>query len=207
MYKPCLVTRATENFVQDVNVLPEFGSDHRVITCTLNHLKPTRSDVTVTHRSILDREKFSWDINDSFSHGFGCKDDVNALVSIYNDTLLKIYDKHAPLKTITVKHHHLAKWYNDQLRHEKREKRRLERRYRKSGLTVDMEIFHEQTQKYNNLLEKTKPLFRRRQVYSEGVGPTCFNSEKRKKRYSLYSFPFHLLVLMKPLIKDGQALM
>ena len=35
-------------------------------------------------------------------------------------------------------------------------KLRLERCYRKSGLTVDMEVFHEQTQKYNNLLEKTK---------------------------------------------------
>ena len=57
---------------------------------------------------------------------------------------------------ITVKHRRLAKWYNDQLCHEKRKKRRLERCYRKSGLTVDMEIFHEPAQKYDNLLEKTK---------------------------------------------------
>lgn len=151
-----IITRATENLVQDVNVHPEFYSDHRVITCSLNHPKPPRSDVTVTQRSILDREKFSCDIIDSFSHGSGCTDDVNALVSIYNNTLLEIYDKHAPLKMMTVKHRRFAKWYNDQLRHEKREKRRLERRYRKSGLTVDMENFHEQSQKYNNLLEKTK---------------------------------------------------
>ena len=159
-----IITRATENLVQDVNVHSEFYSDHRVITCSLNHPKPPLSDVTVTHRSILDREKFSCDIIDSFSHGSGCRDDVNALVSIYNDTLLKIYDKHAPLKMITIKHRRLAKWYNDQLRHEKREKRRLERRYRKSGLTVDMENFHEQTQKYNNLLEKTKTDYYRTKI-------------------------------------------
>ena len=159
-----IITRATENLVQDVNVHSEFYSDHRVITCSLNHPKPPRSDVTVTHRSILDREKFSCDIIDSFSHGSGCRDDVNALVSIYNDTLLKIYDKHAPFKMITIKHRLLAKWYNDQLRHEKREKRRLERRYRKSGLTVDMENFHEQTQKYNNLLEKTKTDYYRTKI-------------------------------------------
>ena len=77
---------------------------------------------------------------------------------------MKIYDKHAPLKMITIKHRRLAKWYNDQLRHEKREKRRLERRYRKSGLTVDMENFREQTQKYNNLLEKTKTDYYRTKI-------------------------------------------
>lgn len=114
-----IITRTTENFVEDVNVHPEFYSDHGVITSTLNHPKPPRSDVTVTHRSILDREKFSCDIIDSFSRGSSCRDDVNALVSIYNDTLLKTYDKHAPLKTITVKHCRLAKWYNDQLLHER----------------------------------------------------------------------------------------
>ena len=135
-----------------------------MITCSLNHPKPPRSDVTVTHGSILDREKFSCDFIDSFSHGSGCRDDANALVSIYNDTLLKIYDKHAPLKMITIKHRRLAKWYNDQLRHEKREKCRLERRYRKSGLTVDMENFHEQTQKYNNFLEKTKTDYYRTKI-------------------------------------------
>ena len=80
-----IITRATEKFVQDANVLPEFYSDDQVITRTLNHLMPPRSDVTVTHRSILDREKFSCDIIDSFSHGFGCRADVDALVSIYND--------------------------------------------------------------------------------------------------------------------------
>ena len=124
-----IIIRATENFVQGVDVLPEFYSDHRVITCTLNHLKPPHSDITVTHRSILDLEKFSCDIIDPFSQGFGCRDDVNALVSIYNDTLLKIYEKHASLKTITVKHHRLAKWYNDQLCHEMRERPCLDRRY------------------------------------------------------------------------------
>ena len=159
-----IITRATENLVQDVNVHPEFYSDHRVITCSLNHPELPCSNVTVTHRSILDREKFSCDNIDSFSHGSGCRDDVNALVSIYNDTLLKIYDKHPPLKMRTIKHRRLAKWYNDQLRHEKREKRRLERRYRKSGLTVDMENFHEQTQKYNNLLEKTKTDYYRTKI-------------------------------------------
>ena len=46
-----IITRATESLVQDVNVHSESYSDHRVITCSLNHPKPPRSDVTVTHRS------------------------------------------------------------------------------------------------------------------------------------------------------------
>ena len=167
-----------------------------MITCSLNHPKPPRSDVTVTHRSILDREKFSCDIIDSFSHGSGCSDHVNALVSIYNDTLLKIYDKHAPLKMITIKHRRLAKWYNDQLRHEKREKRRLERRYRKSGLIVDMENFHEQTQKYNNLLEKTKTDYYR----------TKIQNSDQNQLFRLINNMFKLKLLALPSHQSSQQL-
>ena len=39
-----------------LKVHPEFYSGHRVITCILNHPKSPPSEVTVTYRSILDRD-------------------------------------------------------------------------------------------------------------------------------------------------------
>ena len=39
-----------------LKVHPEFYTGHRVITCILNHPKPPPSEVTVTYRSILDRD-------------------------------------------------------------------------------------------------------------------------------------------------------
>ena len=46
-----------------------------------------------------------------------------------------------------------APWYDDNLRQAKRDKRRLERKFRKSGLTVDKQQFELKCSEYNSLLE------------------------------------------------------
>ena len=56
--------------------------------------------------------------------------------------------KHDGLDTVH-KHH-------DNLRQAKRDKRRLERKFRKSGLTVDKQQFELKCSEYNSLLEKNK---------------------------------------------------
>ena len=69
-------------------------------------------------------------------------------------------------------------------------KRRLERRYRKSGLTVDMEIFHEQTQKYNNLLEKTKTHYYRIKIQNSDQNQLfCLINNMFKLKYT--ALPSH----------------
>ena len=49
-----------------------------------------------------------------------------------------------------------ATWYNSKLAEEKRLKRKCERRYNKSRLAVDRELYCHQRDKYNNLLNTTK---------------------------------------------------
>lgn len=84
-----------------------------MIICFFNYLKLLCFDVIVIYRLILDWEKFFCDIIDFFSYGFGCRDDVNVLVFIYNDIFLKIYDKYVLFKMIIIKYCCLVKWYND----------------------------------------------------------------------------------------------
>ena len=61
-------------------------------------------------------------------------------MSLYNRDLKDIYDTAAPIQSRWIRQRSQAPWYNQDLRQakrEKREKRRLERKFKKSGLTVD----------------------------------------------------------------------
>ncbi|XP_033123422.1 uncharacterized protein LOC117122069 [Anneissia japonica] len=68
----------------------------------------------------------------------------------------KLLDKHAPevLRTVTFRPH--TPWYSDQLRNAKCVKRCSERRWKKSGLEVDRQIFRDDCKKYRSLLNKAK---------------------------------------------------
>ena len=68
----------------------------------------------------------------------------------------KILDRHAPERTQRIILRPHAPWYSDDLRKAKQEKRRCERIYVKSGLTVHKEIFNAECDKYKDLLIKAK---------------------------------------------------
>ena len=102
----------------------------------------------------VDHDKLRKDIGDAFSN-FTCSD-VESAVHHYNEVLQHIVDKHAPEKTRVVTIRPEAPWYNSKLAEEKRLKRKYERRYNKSRLAVDRELYCHQQDKYNNLLNTTK---------------------------------------------------
>ena len=67
--------------------------------------------------------------------------DPNELANLYSDIISELLDKHAPLKTRTIVIRPLAPWYNDTVGALRKEVRKAERRWRKTGLTVHKEIF------------------------------------------------------------------
>ena len=110
-------------------------------------------------------EKLSRDIADSFSNSLHAEldnVDFNELVSKYNTTLEQIYDNHAPVQTRRVNHRPFAMSFNEELRAEKREKRGLERKYRKSSLTIDNQLYCDQCERYNSPLERQKSNYYRK---------------------------------------------
>ncbi|CAH3198680.1 unnamed protein product, partial [Porites evermanni] len=56
---------------------------------------------------------------------------------------VEIYDAVAPIESRWLKHRPYAPWYSGDLRQVKHEKRRLERKYRKSGLPVEKQLFED----------------------------------------------------------------
>ena len=78
------------------------------------------------------------------------------LVDKYNSVLSQLLDNHAPQKTKLVTVRPKAPWYSDTLHEAKREKRRLERKMRKSGLESDKQRYNEQCKVYNDSLKQAK---------------------------------------------------
>ena len=58
--------------------------------------------------------------------------ELDDLVALYDSELSEVFNRHVPIKKRTVTIRPAAPWYSKELKSEKREKRRLERRWRAS---------------------------------------------------------------------------
>ena len=164
-----VITRQGENIINNLKILPDIYSDHRIIMCHLDCPKPPLSKVLITYRSTkhLDPQKLCSTISTSLSANkdLGSKNtDVNVLMDTYNSSLKAIYDVVAPVQTTWVNHCPWAPWYNDELRTAKQEKRRLERKYRKTQLTIDKQLYWESCDTYNKSLEAHKTKYYREKI-------------------------------------------
>ena len=70
-------------------------------------------------------------------------------MNLYNSEFSSIIDKHAPLKSKNIILRPNTEWYSDELRAAKRDRRKAERRMRKSNLTVHREMFRDTCLKAN----------------------------------------------------------
>eukprot|EP00112_Aurelia_sp_Birch-Aquarium-sp1_P020503 Seg53.6 transcript_id=Seg53.6/GoldUCD/mRNA.D3Y31 product="hypothetical protein" protein_id=Seg53.6/GoldUCD/D3Y31 len=154
-----IITRSSSNFVRNVKVEHKI-SDHFAIKCHLSLGKPPKERKKVTFRKLtqIDFEQFNSDLCDKFA-SFQQLTDIDALVTAYDSTLCKILDKHAPEqeKIITIRNKHRG--FTDDLRDEKKKKRRLERRWRRTKSAVDRDKFVQQKLRLRNLLEDSDTVF------------------------------------------------
>ena len=112
----------------------------------------------------IDIELFKKDISESLVPD--SRKDASTLVDQFNKVLHELLDKHAPQKTKIVTLRPQVPWFNDDMREEKRKKRRLERKMKKSGLEIDKQLFKEQCKIYHHALERSKCEYHQNEVAS-----------------------------------------
>ena len=137
-----VITRSDDDLLAQHSVLPPALSDHFPIICKLRAKKQNSIQNTVSFRKLkhIDVHSFVKDLTESDL----CKypsDEINILVQQYNSTLSAILDKHAPIITKTITIRPYSPWFNDDIKLAKTERRRLERRWRKSKSSVDLERY------------------------------------------------------------------
>ena len=116
-------------------------SDHYAVIGYLKIVRPTPFKRLVTSRNLraIDNDRLQSDIADWSSDVLKNQHDrdVCGLVNIYyNEGLEQILNRHAPLSTRSINDRPSAPWLTTEIRNARRERRRAERIWRKSGLTV-----------------------------------------------------------------------
>ena len=84
------------------------------------------------------------------------ENDLDQLVLLYRDTISKLLDKHAPLKTRSFVVRPKLPWFNGSVKEAKKAKKRAEKKWRSSKNKSDKENFKSKRNEYLCLLNTAK---------------------------------------------------
>lgn len=188
-----VITRDIDEIVSSIQVTDpglsdgsgKIAQDHFAVMFNALAAKPPPLKKTVTFRKLrsIDIDKFKADIlsSDFLTMSQNILD-AEALVSLYNKEISAIIDTHAPVCSKTITLRPSCPWFTEDLHDAKHLKRKFERKWRKSGLMVDHQIYRTQCAIVNGMLKQT-----RTEYYSEKV------KSSGKDQKSLFKITKHLL--------------
>lgn len=132
-------------------------SDHHLVLCDILMSKPSLPTTTVSFRKLssIDNESFRKDIQNA-DLITNPPSDLTDLVEMYDVTLRKIINDHAPQKSRTFTQRPLVPWYNEAIRIAKCKRRKLEQIWRRTRLTVDRDMFKMQRSIVDGLIQEAK---------------------------------------------------
>ncbi len=133
----------------------EFLSDHAAILIELNLRKPNKPKKKITFRENknIDIKELESTIETNLSE-IGDINDLDELVAKFNEALGDAYDKHAPWKSKTIIIRPPTPWTYDDIKKDKATRRKLERKWRRTGLQIDWEIYRDFRNEFNSKLNK-----------------------------------------------------
>ena len=84
---------------------------------------------------------------------------VSDLTDTYNSKVTAVLDKHAPTKKKTITVRPKPKWYSEDIDECRKEKRKAEKKWRKTKLTVHKQIYKEKQRSLNKMIANSKKNF------------------------------------------------
>ena len=88
----------------------------------------------------IDSELFAEDIRKSFVY-IDPPDDVDKLVNCYNMTLSSLLNRYAPIQPRKIRNRSRPPWFDDKIMQARRDRRKAEKRWRKTRLSVFLTAF------------------------------------------------------------------
>ncbi|CAB4039965.1 Hypothetical predicted protein, partial [Paramuricea clavata] len=104
------------------------------------------------------------DLNDDY--------DLSVLIDKYENTLKETLQQHAPQKRRIITLRPLSPWYNEEIGQEERNRRKLERRWRASGLCIDRQLYVKQCETVNAMIKNAKTTY-----YSSVISSNAHNQK------------------------------
>ena len=162
-----IMTRCADHTITTPPTSDEFISDHVSVLCHLFLMVPPASMKVITYRKYksIGVEALKSDLKetalymDCAHNGCSCPDEVEKLAKEYNSALSKLIDKHAPRKTKVVRTRTSTPWYSAEICAARKLKRKLERKWRKSGLPEDFKAFKAQRNHVTYMINDARRIF------------------------------------------------
>lgn len=141
--------------------------DHFTVRFSMPTQKPPLPKRVLTYRKVksIDADVFAEDIKQSklFSQ---ITDDVDELTNRYNNVLSELLDKHAPIKSKTITVHTSAPWYTDEINIAKQKRRKAERKWRKTRLEIDRQLYQLARDEVTSLIARSKESYYKERISS-----------------------------------------
>ena len=152
-----MITRACNNIIESWSTLNPHLSHHSATHSKLSLARPRPPRVKKQYRKIrgVDPIEFRNDITVSTLFSSPARN-VNDLCNQYDNELSKVVEAHAPLKTRLVTSRPPAPWYSEEIAAEKSKRRKLERRWRKTGSEADKQQYADKCRGVRKLLKSSK---------------------------------------------------
>ena len=160
-----VITRDGCDFLSNSPQAHFMMTSHSTVLFKLNWTKPYHPAVTRSCRKIkeIDFSKFRSDLQSSIllQHP---TENVHDLAFQYQSTLLAILDDHAPIVSMRVAQRPRQPWFCCEIAEAKKSRRRLERKWRRTGLEADRLIFVEARNNVSKLISAAKTSFYSRRI-------------------------------------------
>ena len=156
-----IATQTMSQRIGDITVEEAEISDHCLIRCDIKS-SPLVQPKRVIHNCRKFRNMDMTALRRDLAQRFNEMEDVSsvdALLTGYANAIEETLDIHAPKKSITLKEGNSKKWYDDEVHSARRERRRNERKYRKTQLEVHREVFMNQSKEVVRLIKQKKQQF------------------------------------------------
>ena len=154
-----IITRSEDNIIHRTTVVDPVLSDHYAVRCKVLFAKSPLEKIEITYRNLkyIDYSRFREEIKDlKLMHDNTLS--LNNLVERHNTKLASLLNSHAPVRNKVVTLRPKSPWFTPEIKDQKAKLRRLERRWRKSRLTVDREIYTQQCAVVHRLIRESKAI-------------------------------------------------
>jgi len=160
-----VLTREEENIVQYIGVQDDGISDHYTVEChiQLQAREQTRSVVHCRKLRHINTNSFAADLSTALESAFQ-NSDVADFASVYNQTVTKVLDNHAPVQTIKRKQVPYKPWYTDEIHVARRKRRQLERRFRKAPIEINRQMFLEHRHTVVKMIDEAKKSYYKKKL-------------------------------------------
>ena len=140
-----IISRSDDHIVCRPSVQDPALSDHYAVRCKFLLAKPSFKRKEIAYRNLkrINFDRFREDIiNSALMESDALS--LDDLIGQYNTTLTSLLNDHAPIRKKVVTLRPANPWLTPEIQKEKVTRRRLERRWRRTRLTVDRELYTQQ---------------------------------------------------------------